>query len=527
MDPTSPTNEMSDAAPASLRDATMSGGRWVAIENLFLQLMQTVTTLVLARLLDEDDFGIIALILLVNGFFILFTEFGLGAALVQRQDRIDEQYVSTSFWASAGLGFFAGGLAALLAAPIADAFNTPEATPFLQVGALVLPFGLMTSIPTSVLARNLRFRSRSLVKMSGTVVYLVVTIVLAVWFDAGAWAVVAGWVSRAAWLLVGAMLAARWRPRFSFSGAILREDLSFNAGFLGSRVSSYFAKNVDYWYTARALGDEALGQYYIAYVLPNMVRQRITLVVQQSLFPVLSRAKSQQERFEQAFLQTLRFVTLTTIPLLVGLSAVAAVAVPVVFGAKWIPIAAPMAILAIGSAFDAQTVVARVVILSAGKPTWNLVLGFARVAVLGLALIWAWFEGTLSGVAWAVLISTVASALMHHAAVLRLTTSTWTALAKAIAPALVPAAVMYGGVRLAEGMLEGTGLPLLLQLIALVALGGALFGVVGLLLHRSAYRGLWSDMVSAFVPGRGKRKPSDEERRRRQEERARMREEQQ
>lgn len=184
-----------------------------------------------------------------------------------------------------------------------------------------------------------------------------------------------------------------------------------------------------------------------------------------------------------------------------------------------------MAILAIGSVFDSQTVVSRVVILSAGKPTWNLVLGFARVAVLAVALIWAWNEGTLDGVAWAVLISTAASAWMHHVAALRLVGSTWSALLRSVAPVFVPAAVMYGGVTLVDQALDGVGVTQLVELIILVAVGGLLFAVTGMLLHRPAFKGLWSDMVSTFVPSRGKKRPSAEERQQRQEERARIREE--
>lgn len=502
MDPIEPTTELAPAPTGSLKDAALGGGRWVAIENLFMQGFQTITTLVLARILAPEDFGIIALILLVNGFFILLTEFGLGAALVQRQKRVDDLYTATSFWTSLALGLMTGGLAVALAGPIANSFNTPEAAPFLRFGAIVLPLGLATSIPASMLARELRFRTRSLVKMSGTVVYLAVTLTLAVGYDMGAWAVVIGWVSRAGWVFIAALIGARYLPKFKYSTAILREDMSFNAGFLGARASSYLSKNADYWVVGRYQGDAALGQYYIAYVLPNMIRQRITLVVQQSLFPVLSRAKSQLDRFEAAFLQTLQFVTLTTGALLIGLAAVADLAIPVVFGDKWLPIVIPTSLLSLNSVFDAQIVVARVVMLSAGKPIWNLVLGMMRVGVLAIAMVWAWSEGTLVAVAIGVLVSTVVGALLHYAAALRLVESTWRPLIASIMPVVMPAAVMYGGVRLVRRFTADVITIDLVELFLLVGVGAILFLGTGLALHRGEFRRLFRNVGDTLIPGR-------------------------
>ncbi|NNF64615.1 MAG: lipopolysaccharide biosynthesis protein [Acidimicrobiia bacterium] len=510
MDPIESTSDVQPAARGTLREAALGGGRWVAIENLFLQGLQTVTTLILARVLDEDDFGIIALILLVNGLFVLVTEFGLGAALVQRQERVDDVYLATSFWTSLGLGLIAGGAVAALAGPIAASFNTPEATPFLRFGALALPLGLATSIPSSQLARKLRFKARSLVKMGATTIYLVVTVVLAVVYDLGAWAVVIGWISRGTFALAASMFASRYWPKLKYSVEILKDDLSFNAGFLGSRVSGYLAKNADYWVVGRFAADGALGQYYIAYVLPSMIRQRITLVVQQSLFPVLSRAMSQLDRFGAAFLQTLQFVTLTTSALLVGLAAVADIAVPVVFGSKWISIVAPTSVLAFSSVFDAQVVVARVVILSAGKPMWNLVLGMVRVAILGVMLIWAWEEQTLVAVAIAVLVSSVLGTVAHYAAALRLLRSSWTPLLKTLLPAVVPSLVMYGGVRVLRGLLADRITIDIIELALLVAAGGALYLGTGYLLHRGAFRGLYGDIADTLIPGRGKKRQRDD-----------------
>ena len=93
--------------------------------------------------------------------------------------------------------------------------------------------------------------------------------------------------------------------------------------FVGSNaVIGFLARNIDYWIVGR-LGVRALGVYYIAYVLPNVLKRRLALAGTEVMFPILSRITDERERFGRAFLDATRFITIAGFPMMFGLAAVA------------------------------------------------------------------------------------------------------------------------------------------------------------------------------------------------------------
>ncbi|MDX1469019.1 MAG: oligosaccharide flippase family protein, partial [Acidimicrobiia bacterium] len=157
----------------------MSGGRWGAVRSVVLQVTSIVTTAVLARLLTDAEFGLVAITVLVVTMFDLLTSVGLGAALVRRES-LDSVAFSTFFWTSLGLGVLAGGLVLLVSTPAAMLAGSEDAAPLVATSALILPFSLTSRIPSSHLIRSLRFRRVAIVNISGSVMHGVVAISLAI-----------------------------------------------------------------------------------------------------------------------------------------------------------------------------------------------------------------------------------------------------------------------------------------------------------------------------------------------------------
>lgn len=487
------------APPHSMKAAAMSGGRWNLIEALFSQLAGVATTVVLARILAPDDFGIIAIVGVATGLMAILTQVGLSAALIQKSE-LEPGELSTSFWAAVILGVVIAGGGAVLAGPVAAAFDSPDAAPFLALAPLALLFGLTATVPRAILFRALEFRTVSLIVIGSSVVYAIVAVGLAASTDLGVWAVIIAQVVRRFTTLTATLIAARWRPRFVFSLDLIREDLGFTAGYLSGTIGMYLVKNVDYWAVRRTTDDANLGVYYVAYVLPTIIRQRISWAINRIMLPVLSRIRDDRRRFSVAYLNVLRLLAMVTFPTLVGLATVTHVVVPVAFGPGWDDAIYPMAILALGAAIDSLWQTASTLLVTDGKPGLTVVIVAGRLLVVGAGLLVAVQVGGLEAVAVAVLAGALMSAIAGQWLVVRRLDTSFGELWAALLPSLLPTGVMAAAVFGVRRWLEGAVIADIVELIVLVTVGIAVYAMVGFGVHRSAFASAYHDARQLVSP---------------------------
>ncbi len=486
--------------PTGLRAAARHGGRWTIVESLLLQLLTAASTAVLARLLVPEDFGIVAITAVVTGFFNLITNVGFAASLIQRPKLTDVE-VDTIFWGSAGIGG-AMALAGWLADDqIAAAFGQPRAAPFIAVASLSVLFGIASTVPKSLLLRRLRFRAFTLIGVASMVLQVTIAITLAAATDAGAWSIIVGQVTRTVFGLGVSLVVVGYLPRLRFSWQAMKADLGFNLGYFGGSVGSYVVKNVDYWAVGRAYGDQTLGIYYVAYVLPNLVRQRAMWVFRRSLFPVLSKISDDRERFVRAYLEILRIVALVSWPLLFGLALVTDWVVPLVFGGRYADAVAPMAIVAAAAAFDALWQVVSVSLTASGMPGRAFVVMMGRLGVLLVGLWVAVRVGGLPAVAWAVFASAVATAVVGQGMAVRRLGVPVRGILTAVAPVATPVLAMGAAVQGLRWSISGAGLPVAAELALAVTVGAAVFAGILFVLHRRVWRVLIREAKSLLVPG--------------------------
>lgn len=491
-----PPNESPTDIPdagAELRSEAFKGGRWGAAESITAQVLTLATTAVLARILTPEDFGLVAIATVVVGLLSLVTEAGFTPTIIRRI-QIDREVSSTTFWAALSLGFTASVLAVLLSNPLAVAFGDGTAAPLISVAAWTLVLGMAASVPKGLLLRDYRYGAVSLIAVAGLAVYGLTAVLLAAMFDIGAWAIVVGKVTAAVVDTASSLAAARWRPSLVFRRSVLRQDLAFNIGFLGNRLVGYGSKNLDYWAVGRTLGSGTLGSYYVAYIAPNLVRQRMTWIAQRALLPVFSRMIDDPARLVRAYLAVYQFTALVALPMLLGLALVADGAVLLVFGPSWTEAARPMAILAAAASVEALHPVNATLFVSQGRPSLNLIVNVVRVLTLGIGLALASEAGTLVAFALAVLASTLAAVFTSQLIVFRRVPLDVTAVAKALLPAIVPVAAMCAAVWGFRSLAFIEDLDLRLQAILSVPVGGTIYFALGFGLFPEAFRNLMRDI---------------------------------
>ena len=476
-----------------LKAEAMAGGRWSATSSIGRQLITTLATVALARLLTPADYGIAVAVTVILGVFELMSQFGIGHSLV-RKTQLDSLTASTTFWTSLVLGAVVSGSVVAFAGPLGAMIGQDQLGPFLRLAAVGLMVSMAASVPSGLLTREMRWSRLTAVQLTGSVVQFGLAIGLAATTSLGAWVLIIGRVAGSITQFAGLFWAARWRPTREFSMGVVRRDLSFNLGFWGTYVTSYVAKNLDYWVVGRILGAAVLGVYYIAYVLPVLVRQRITRVLQGVMYPVMARVADDRRRLEAVYVEALGFSTFITLPAVLGLIGVADLVIPVFFGPQWSEAVAPMQILAVATAFDALLPIGTALFLAIGLPSRNAMITTARVIAMGVGLLFLAGSGDLTSIAWAVTLGSVVAVLVNFRLVIRRAHVSPRALAAAIVAPAATSLAMLGAVVATRAFTVVGTLAELPQLVLTVALGVVVYGALGLAFFRRRYRAYFADL---------------------------------
>lgn len=463
----------------------------MAIQNLGLQALSLVTTAILTRILSPSEFGLVAIVLVILTFFGLINQMGWGASLIVKAD-LTKSIVSTTFWSSVVFGVASATSLIFFAGPLASLFGGDEASELIRTASIVLLVGPPTSVIDSLLLRDYRYRAGSLIKLSLQVIYATATIILALAFGLGVWSIIIGRVISSLAGLILSYAVARPPIGLTFQKAQVVADLPFNAGFISTRIIGHLAKNIDYWAVGRYLGEAQLGIYYIAYVAPNLIRQRMTTAIQATMFPLLSRISDDHERLVRVWLETVQKSLILFAPIMVGLGLVADPIIELMFGAKWTDAAGAMRVIAIATIVEVVVVLTGSVFAALGKPHLGALGNAVRLLVIGVLAVPAAQWRGIEGMALTVLAGTVAIALLSFWMMRRETGARAVGLISAIRPTILPLAAMIFIALIATPLLGATN-PLV-ELLAPSLTGAAAYLGTGFALHRDSFAATVTDI---------------------------------
>jgi O-antigen/teichoic acid export membrane protein len=455
------------------------GALWGVIAQVTQQLLSVAATMVLARLLTPADFGVVTASVTILLFVQLALALGWGAAIVRRPEA-STAYLSTVFWVVTGTGTAMGAVMALGAPFLASLVGVSSAAPYLVVLALSCIPGAAVIVPQSILQRRLQLQAMHATSIVGFVAYALVQVVLAL-LGFGAWAVIVGMVVQSSVQLAGACVAARWLPRPVFRWQLIAADFRFAGGLLFNNGLTYGVRNADYLVVGKLLGAPALGAYYVAYVLPQILRLRVTWVTGSVMFPVLARSRTDPQRTQQVYGHTLLLLAWIGFPAMVGLAVLAEPVVEVFFGPQWDAAAAPLRWLAFVALLEFVTFAPPMVAQVHGRirlllltNVVRLVLLLASVTVAGITF------KSIGAVAAGVFVATLLWAIHQQLTLAR-------PLGLAFAP-LVPSLAALAALSCAMGIAVGLllvwlhGWPAIVQLSACTVAGMACYLVLGRLL---------------------------------------------
>ncbi len=349
-----------------IQSKSTKGIKWQGIAEIFIRIFQLLTTIILARLLVPEDFGLISVALIFTQFAYVIFDFGFSTALVQKKEVKDEHY-STTFVAYLAAAFVFTQLVILGSPWIARFFSQPVLQNLLNTLTVVFFLYAFGAIPRIMLIKSMRFKRFGLLQIISVFSYGMVTIILA-WQGAGVWSFVAGIICEQFILTVLLYIFAGWRVRFIFRLWALKEIIGFGGNVLGTRIVGYFNANAANFMIGRLLGAIPLGFYAIAYQLVEIPVQRVSKTVLRVVFPALSKLQDNTAEFVTLYKQTVYHLALIIFPVFAGIFLIAPQFIRILYGDQWLPAIVPLQILTAVGLFRAIWVTTSMIFLARGYP---------------------------------------------------------------------------------------------------------------------------------------------------------------
>lgn len=325
---------------------TTRGGVTTVVSQGLKFLAGMGTTIVLARLLTPQDYGLVGMVAVVTGFVSMFKDMGLSTATVQRAEVSSEQ-VSTLFWVNVAASLVIMVVTVALAPAVAWFYHEPRLLWITIVFAGSFIFGGLTAQHEALLRRQMRFTALAAVELGSLGVSIVVAIVLAL-RGAGYWALVLSQVALAFAYAVGVWSVCGWRPGLPRRYSGVRQMIAFGRNLTGFSIVNYFARNLDNMLIGRFWGSAQLGLYARAYQLLLLPIEQINAPVAAVSVPALSRLVDSPERYRQAYLRILEKIVILTMPAMALMIATSDWVVALLLGPRWADVSRLFALLGIG-----------------------------------------------------------------------------------------------------------------------------------------------------------------------------------
>lgn len=318
---------------SSLKDKTVKGVIWSAVDRFSAQGIQFVFSILIARLLLPEDYGVIAMLGIFMAVSQTFIDSGFASALIRKIDRTETDF-STVFYFNIAVASVFYAILFFSAPAIANFYETPLLESVTKVVALNLIINSLSGIHNAKLSIAIDFKSRAKISIITTLLTGAVGLWMA-YAGYGVWALVVQNLFSSVLRTVMLWIIVKWHPQLVFSWKSFMELFSFGSKLLASGLLDTLYNNIYTLVIGKVFTPSTLGVYSKANSLAQFPSSNITSVLQSVTFPVLSTIQNEEDRLADAYKRFLRLSAFVVFPLMVGLSAVADPFIRLALTDKW------------------------------------------------------------------------------------------------------------------------------------------------------------------------------------------------
>lgn len=318
----------------SLKQKTIDGVKWAAIGQAIRYPFQIFITICIARLVSPESFGLIGMVSVFTGFAGIFSELGLGSAIIQKKE-VNENLLSSVFWINLGIGFLLFILFLFLSTPISVFYNNAQLELLVACLSFNFLFNSLSSVPNAILSKQLNFKALVIRDLLSLLIGSAAGIIAA-YYLRNEWAIVIQIYFAVISSTISLWYMTKWRPIFKLDFNEIKSIWKYGSNLTGFSLLNYFSRNFDDLLIGKFFGAASLGVYSRGYSFVTLPLNQVTGVIAKVMFPSLSKIHDDKERFRNIYIKACKSIALLVFPAMAGLFIVAESFVVLFLGKEWL-----------------------------------------------------------------------------------------------------------------------------------------------------------------------------------------------
>ena len=475
-----------------LESKVAGGVAWSFSEKFLTMVIQMAVSIIVARQLMPDDFGIMAIMTFFTSVALTIVDSGFSQTLIRKASPTDEEYRSVLYF-NIVVSIILYLLFIAVARPVAMLYDAPAIATIAPILFLVLPINAFCVVQTVMFTREFRFALLSKIVFLASLISGVVAVVMAL-MGCGIWSLVAQRLLMMGIKAIAFWSIRRWRSDARFSLAALRGMAPFSLRLLATDLIASVYNNVAQLFIGKMHTTTALGYFSQAQKLKDLPVTSTMQAVQGVTYPALSKLADDDVRFTEGYRRILMLTAYLIFPVMAGLIAIAPDMFMLLLGDKWMPTVPYFEILALAGLVYPLSVVSYNILKVRSDGRVILRLEVIKRIIMTLILLYTIPRG-VEAVAWGTSAMALIDFVINACAAMRYTTLTAVALLRTLAMPLLLSAVLYLGVVYLNSHLFSFALPL--RLCLSITAGVAIY-VVGSLIFRPEAFGEAIKLVQSF-----------------------------
>lgn len=331
----------------SLAKRTVAGILWKFSEQIGRRGINVLVTLLLARFLVPEEFGLVAILLAIVTIASSLMESGFKQALIRMKNAVQVDY-NTAFAANLGLGAFAYGIVYGLAPVVAGYYEEPVLTVLIRVGGVTILINSFHVVQTAILSKNLNFKALLVASVPASIISGVVAVLLA-YRGAGVWALVIQMILYALFATIFIWRTGGWRPAFVFSRRSFQDMFDFGFRlFIAATIDTIF-RNIYVVVIAKVFSTAVAGYYFFAEKIKDLIISQLVTSIQTVTYPALSTMQDDDARLKSAYRKVVRVTAFALFPSMAFMAALADPLFKLLLPGNWAPAIPYLQLLCIAS----------------------------------------------------------------------------------------------------------------------------------------------------------------------------------
>ncbi|MBN2424627.1 MAG: lipopolysaccharide biosynthesis protein [Calditrichaceae bacterium] len=364
----------------NLKEQTIKSFFWVFNINITMRILSFIRIVILARILNPDDFGLFGIALITVSIIEQLTQTGFQTALIQKDSSINDYY--NVYWTTQVLRSFVISFILFFIAPlIASFFNEPRSINLIRIFAFTIIIRSFVNPAILILTKELQFNKKYIYQTIPNLIDFIITVIFAFYYR-NVWALIFGLIGKTMTSLILSYIIVRHTPKFDIDFSKMRELSKYGRWVFLNNLIGYLCLESDKFFVSKIFGTISLGFYQIGYRFSNLLTSEITQTISAVTFPAYSKIQNEKAKLKQAFLKSFRLITFISLPIAILTIYFAKELIIYILGEKWLPAINILRFLVLAGIFRSISAIWGSLYYATGVPKYDFIKNFCRLIII-------------------------------------------------------------------------------------------------------------------------------------------------